>query len=132
MQLYETGLIFDPQLEEAGYDEEFKKVTDLIEANSGKIQKIDRWGIRKLAYQIKKKSQGYYGFVYYNAPGGVPSLLENVLRINENCLRFMTIVSDFPPDFDEKPPESSGEYDNRRDNYVEPEKYDTNKDAENF
>ena len=42
MSLYETGLIFDPQLDEAGFDEELKKVTDLIEANSGKIEKIDR------------------------------------------------------------------------------------------
>jgi small subunit ribosomal protein S6 len=98
VKLYETGLIFDPTLEEAGFDEQIKKVTDIIESNSGKIENIDRWGIRKLAYLIKKKSQGFYTFIYYNSPPEVPQLLEKMLRINENCLRFMTIVPDYLPE----------------------------------
>lgn len=110
MSLYETGLIFDPQLDEAGFDEELKKVTDLIEGNSGKIEKVDRWGIRKLAYQIKKKSQGFYAFVYHTSPNQVPKLLENVLRINEHCLRFMTIVPDVPPEFEEREPAKPSAY----------------------
>jgi small subunit ribosomal protein S6 len=120
MNLYETGLIFDPQLEEAGFDEELKKVTDLIEANSGKIEKIDRWGIRKLAYQIKKKSQGFYAFIYYTSPGQVPKLLEGMLRINEHCLRFMTIVPDVPPDFEEQESRKPGGYGYKRETYDKP------------
>ena len=118
MSLYETGLIFDPQLDEAGFDEELKKVTDLIEGNSGKIEKIDRWGIRKLAYQIKKKSQGFYAFVYHTSPNQVPKMLEGMLRINEHCLRFMTIVPDVPPEFEEKEPEKPSAY--RREPVKEP------------
>lgn len=102
MKFYETGLIFDPQLDDAGFDGEIKKVTDIIESNSGNIEKVDRWGIRRLAYQIKKRSQGFYTFIYYNAPTEVPRMIESMLRINENCLRFMTIVPDSKPDF-EKP-----------------------------
>lgn len=102
MKFYETGLIIDPQLDEAGFDGEIKKVTDIIESNSGQIEKVDRWGLRRLAYQIKKKSQGFYTFIYYNAPPEVPRMIETMLRIDENCLRFMTIVPDFKPDF-EKP-----------------------------
>jgi len=120
MNLYETGLIYDPQLEEAGFDEELKKVTDLIETNSGKIENIDRWGIRKLAYQIKKKPQGFYAFIYHTSPGQVPKLLENMLRINEHCLRFMTIVPDVPPDFENKEPEKPRSYGYRREAYVKP------------
>ncbi len=100
MKFYETGLILDPQLDEAGFDGEIKKVTDIIESNSGQIEKVDRWGIRRLAYQIKKKSQGFYTFIYYNAPTEVPRMIETMLRIDENCLRFMTIVPEFKPDFE--------------------------------
>jgi small subunit ribosomal protein S6 len=100
VKFYETGLILDPQLDEAGFDGEIKKVTDIIESNSGTIEKVDRWGVRRLAYLIKKKSQGYYTFIYYNSPPEVPRMIETMLRINENCLRFMTIVPDFKPDFE--------------------------------
>lgn len=100
MKFYETGLILDPQLDEAGFDGEIKKVTDIIESNSGTIEKVDRWGIRRLAYQIKKKSQGFYTFIYYSSPPEVPRMIETMLRINENCLRFMTIVPDLKPDFE--------------------------------
>jgi len=102
VKFYETGLIFTPQLDESEFDNEIKKITDLIESNSGKIEKIDRWGIRRLAYEIKKKTQGYYTFVYYTSPTDVPGKIETMLRINENCLRFMTIVPEFKPEI-EKP-----------------------------
>lgn len=100
MKFYETGLILDPQLDEAGFDGEIKKVTDIIESNSGTIEKVDRWGIRRLAYQIKKRSQGFYTFIYYNSPPEVPRMIETMLRIDENCLRFMTIVPEFKPEFE--------------------------------
>ena len=103
MKFYETGLILDPQMDEAGFDGEIKKVTDIIESNSGTIEKVDRWGVRRLAYQIKKRSQGFYTFIYYNSPPEVPRLIETMLRINENCLRFLTIVPDFKPDFEKIP-----------------------------
>ncbi|NIP43204.1 MAG: 30S ribosomal protein S6 [candidate division Zixibacteria bacterium] len=100
MKFYETGLIFTPQLDESEFDNEIKKITDFIESNSGKIEKVDRWGIRRLAYEIKKKTQGYYTFIYYTSPTDVPGKIETMLRINENCLRFMTIVPDFEPEFE--------------------------------
>jgi small subunit ribosomal protein S6 len=100
VKFYETGLIFTPQLDESEFDNEIKKITDLIESNSGKIEKVDRWGIRRLAYEIKKKTQGYYTFIYYTSPTDVPGKIETMLRINENCLRFMTIVPDFEPEFE--------------------------------
>ena len=91
-------------MDDAGFDAEIKKVTDIIETNSGKVEKIDRWGIRKLAYLIKKKPQGYYTFIYHNSPPNVPQLLETMLRIDENCLRYMTIVPDFKVDLEEEEP----------------------------
>jgi small subunit ribosomal protein S6 len=100
VKFYETGLIFTPQLDESEFDNEIKKITDLIESNSGKIEKVDRWGIRRLAYEIKKKTQGYYTFIFYTSPTDVPGKIETMLRINENCLRFMTIVPDFKPEFE--------------------------------
>jgi len=99
MRLYETGLIFNPQLEEAEYDNQINKVTNLIESNSGKIEKIDRWGVRNMAYEIKKMTQGFYVFFYYTSSPEVPLVIENVMRINEDCLRFLTIRPDYQIDF---------------------------------
>jgi small subunit ribosomal protein S6 len=106
LKQYETALIFDAQLEETEFENELQKVISLIESNSGKIVKTDRWGVRKLAYPIKKHPQGYYTFVYYEAPPDIPRMIETNLRINENCLRFMTIVPEFPFEFESEKSQS--------------------------
>ncbi|MBD3381598.1 MAG: 30S ribosomal protein S6 [candidate division Zixibacteria bacterium] len=108
LRQYETALIFDAQLEEPEFDGELKKVVGLIESNSGQIVKTDHWGVRKLAYPIRKRPQGYYVFLYYEAPPDTPRVIERALRINEHCLRFMTVVPEFPFDF-EKPEETAGD-----------------------
>jgi len=70
---------------------EFDAVSKLIESQ-GKIIRVDRWGKRRLAYTIRKRSHGEYAAFYYEADTALPSELEKRLRINENVLRWLTVA----------------------------------------
>jgi small subunit ribosomal protein S6 len=71
---------------------EFDAVAKLIESQ-GKLVKVDRWGKRKLAYSIRKRTHGEYAVFYYEADSGaLAAEIEKRLRINENCLRWLTVA----------------------------------------
>ncbi|MBU1320199.1 MAG: 30S ribosomal protein S6 [candidate division Zixibacteria bacterium] len=95
MKLYETGIILDPQLEESQFDKEIEQFESLITTNGGKIVDVNRWGIRRLAYEINKKQQGFYVFIQFEGDGTIPSKLEKAFLLNENVVRFMTVVPDW-------------------------------------
>ncbi|MBE3089507.1 MAG: 30S ribosomal protein S6, partial [Actinobacteria bacterium] len=59
-----------------------------------KVSNIDKWGVRKLAYSIKKQENGYYIIVYFNGESGVISELDRINKINEKILRHMVVKSD--------------------------------------
>jgi small subunit ribosomal protein S6 len=78
---------------------EFDAVAKLIESQ-GKITRVDRWGKRRLAYSVRKRTHGEYAAFYYEAESQLPAELEKRLRINENALRWLTVVenpSGIPP-----------------------------------
>lgn len=70
---------------------EFDAVKTLIE-KEGKLVKLDRWGKRKLAYTIRKRTHGEYAVFYYEGNGAIGAELEKRFRINENILRWLTIA----------------------------------------
>lgn len=96
MNFYETVFILDAAPD--AIDAEIQKVVDLIAANKGKMVSVDRWGMRKLAYEIKRKGQGYYTCVYFNGDESLPARLENYYKLNESCLRYLTVVSIHTPE----------------------------------
>ena len=67
MRLYETTFITDAQYSESEIETEIKKVEELITSNGGEIVETQRWGIRRLAYEIKHKRQGFYTHFLYRA-----------------------------------------------------------------
>lgn len=68
--------------------EQFKSV---IESNGGKIAKVENWGLKSLAYRIKKNRKAFYALLNIDAPSAAVVELERQMRINEDILRFMTI-----------------------------------------
>ncbi|MCK5437132.1 MAG: 30S ribosomal protein S6 [Desulfobulbaceae bacterium] len=101
MRRYETIFIIRPN---AGEDD----ITEIIDRNTGIIVDdfggtmltIDKWGIKKLAYLIKKEQQGYYVYIQY---AGVPEAvteMERLLKIDDRVLKYMTIKlqEQFAPD----------------------------------
>lgn len=86
---YELALVFSPDLSEENFNLEFENIKSMLEKLDATIEKIDQWGKRKLAYEIKKFNEGYYNFIVFLADDSVPLELESKLRINENLIRFL-------------------------------------------
>lgn len=91
MKRYETILVVDAMIPDESIASEFDAVAKLIESQ-GTITRVDRWGKRRLAYPIRKRTHGEYAAFYYEAEASVPAELEKRLRINENALRWLTVA----------------------------------------
>ena len=94
MHKYELGIVLHPHMEDEAVKAEHDLITELIERFGGVIEKVDNWGKRKLAYEIKKVHEGFYCFFYINAPADLPAQMETRLRIREQLMRFMIIRRD--------------------------------------
>ncbi|PIE57641.1 MAG: 30S ribosomal protein S6 [Desulfobulbus propionicus] len=91
MRHYETIYILRPNLGEAQFNEIIERTNALITNEGGEILSLERWGLKKLAYEIKKEGQGYYVYVNYTAPGTIIKELERIFRIDDRLLRFLTV-----------------------------------------
>ncbi len=91
MALYEHVLIarqdISPQQAEALNDQ----LQTLITEQGGTVAKIEYWGLRNLAYRIKKNRKGHYSLLAIDAPAPAVKEMERQLSINEDVLRFMTV-----------------------------------------
>jgi len=91
MRRYETIFIVRPNIGEDDIAAITSKTTSIIEGDGGTIIKIDKWGLKKLAYLIKKESQGYYVYVDY---AGIPASvaeIERIFRIDDRVLKYLTL-----------------------------------------
>ena len=91
MNKYESVIIINPSLDEQGTKEVITKFTDLITNNDGKVENVDEMGKRKLAYDIKKHSEGNYVVYTFEANPEFIKELERIYRITDNILKFITI-----------------------------------------
>ena len=91
MQKYEMTVVFKPTLEEDALVAEHNQVITLIERFEGKVEKVDDWGKRRLAYEIEKTNEGIYRFITFVAPAAAPAEIESRMRIRENLLRYLII-----------------------------------------
>jgi small subunit ribosomal protein S6 len=91
---YEMTYILNPVLDDEKFSELVSYVNKLIEDNGGEVAEVDEWGVRKLAYDIDKKSTGYYVNMYFNAPADAIGVVERNMRINDDILRYLTLKYD--------------------------------------
>ena len=94
MNKYELGVVVRADLEEENFQAEMTRIKGLIERFDGTIDKVDEWGRRKLAYPIKKLTEGMYTFITFTSPAGTPREVESRLRLMENVLRFLIVRKD--------------------------------------
>jgi small subunit ribosomal protein S6 len=113
MKLYELTVIIDSSSDESSLQSEIEKIENRITGSGGKIHKLDRWGVKRLAYEIDKHNQGYYVFFLFECDPGLTSELERNMKINDNILRFLTVSSQGPVPEKEsgKPEEKEAESD---------------------
>ena len=91
---YETVFIVTPVLSEEQMKETVKKYTDFLTERGAEIVYTNNWGMRKLAYPIKKKSSGFYYLIEFKADGSVIADLEVAYKRDERLLRFLTVSLD--------------------------------------
>lgn len=92
MRLYETTFILGPQADEATFDRQINAVSDVIKRYNGKVFDEDRIGIRRLAYPIRKYTQGYYTRLIFTGDNSVLSELDRLYRLEEAYIRYLTVV----------------------------------------
>ena len=94
MRRYETFIIIDPDLSNEERSPIFEKVKDLIQQEKCLLVIFDEWGARRLAYEIKKKSRGYYVRLDYCGTGKLVDEMERFFRIDDRVLKYMTVLLD--------------------------------------
>ena len=93
MTNYEVMFIIDAALEDEKKDATVETVQSIIAAD-GEVEKVDVWGMRKLAYPIEKKSEGYYVVIEFKAGPELPKELDRRLRISDDVMRHIIINKD--------------------------------------
>ncbi len=92
MRKYETVVISDPDLQDQTRTELFDKIRNIIARENGIFLDLDDWGSKKLAYEIRKKLRGHYACLTYGGTGDLVKELERNLRLNDDVMKFMTIL----------------------------------------
>jgi small subunit ribosomal protein S6 len=102
MRTYELVSIFDPALETEAIELNLVKVQDLIIAGGGIIRKWERWGKRRLMYEIRTKQYGYYVLVVFDAPPSQIAEIDRSMRINPSVVRHLVtaLESKHAPEID--------------------------------
>lgn len=93
MNKYESIIIVRPNLDEEELEGIITEITNLINQD-GEVTKVEKIGIKKLAYEISKCKEGYNIIFYFTAEPSIISELERHYRINENILKFITVRKD--------------------------------------
>ena len=91
---YETVFIVTPVLSEDQMKETVEKYTNFLTEHGAEIVYTNNWGMRKLAYPIRKKTTGFYYLIEFNAEGSLIADLEIAYKRDERLLRFLTVSLD--------------------------------------
>jgi small subunit ribosomal protein S6 len=98
MRRYETIVIVDADVSESDRVSLFNRIQEIIPQLEGVLIKEDLWGIKKLAYEIKKKPRGYYARYDYCGMGTLVDELERFFRIDDRVLKYLTVLLDSDAD----------------------------------
>ncbi|MCJ7705887.1 MAG: 30S ribosomal protein S6 [Desulfobacterales bacterium] len=94
MRKYETIFILDPDLEEGIAQSAIEKIKGIITQGNGEILKVEDWGKRKLAYEVKKKSKGQYILIHFSGTPALLSEVERNFRVMDAVIKFQSVRLD--------------------------------------
>lgn len=89
MNKYEVMYVIDTALEDQARADVITRFNGIVENNGGKVERVDEWGKRRLAYPINYKTEGYYVLMYMSAPSELPRELERNFKISDAILRYL-------------------------------------------
>ncbi|HON59065.1 MAG TPA: 30S ribosomal protein S6 [Smithella sp.] len=91
MQRYEVIAIVSPDVSEDDVTAVIDRSQKIINERSGVIAKIEKWGKRRLAYEIKKFRDGYYFLIDFAGDGAIVNEVERNYKIDDRVIKFMTV-----------------------------------------
>ncbi|QLA16352.1 30S ribosomal protein S6 [Desulfolutivibrio sulfoxidireducens] len=91
MRKYETLLLFSPELASENLQEILETLKGVIEREQGSGLTLDDWGMRDLAYMVRKQTRGHYVRLEYALPPAGVAELERIVRITDGILKFVTV-----------------------------------------
>jgi len=94
---YETTFILEPGLDENRVSEEIERVSQWVRDMGGEVLEVQRWGKRRLAYEINKKRDGIYTLILHQSPGPVVKEVERRMSLNESYMRVLSVLH-IPPE----------------------------------
>ena len=94
MNKYEMLTIFNASLAEEERENIIKKYSDMMTSEGGKLLTVNKWGVKKLAYAINYKKEGYYVLFEFEANANIPAKINALMNIDENVLRSLCLKKD--------------------------------------
>jgi small subunit ribosomal protein S6 len=94
MRVYEELFIIKPDAPEEEVDGFVDQVKQVITTGKGTVDKVDKWGVRKLAYRVQKYNEGIYVLVQFSSEPGLVKEVERRLRVTDMVMKFITVRID--------------------------------------
>lgn len=94
MRSYETLFVLKPDLEEDATTAAIERLTALIQQNHGTVEQVNRWGKKRLAYEIEDFREGYYTLVLFQGEPETAKELDRVMRLSDVVLRHVIVRRD--------------------------------------
>ena len=89
MNKYEVLYILGANLDEAVKEAQIEKYSALVTAHGGEVESVNKWGNKKLAYEIDGKTEGYYVLMTFTAKADLPQEMERQMKISDEVVRCM-------------------------------------------
>ena len=114
MPQYEVIVVLDPALSDDAVDGETNQIRELVARLNGTVQEVQKWGKKRLAYEVRRRREAHYVFLKVEGPPALPAEVERHCRVTEPILKVMTVRADPrasapPPPPRRKPAERGGE-----------------------
>ncbi|MGZ7064722.1 MAG: 30S ribosomal protein S6 [Candidatus Aminicenantales bacterium] len=94
MRQYETGFVLSPTLSEEETTQFIQQMAAIVAQKKGRLVRQDVWGKRRLAFTIRKFSEGVYVFLTYEGPGDISTEIERRFKQSDAVIRFLTVKKD--------------------------------------
>lgn len=94
MRAYETVIIVDSEISDEDVDQVMEKLTGIVSDLDGKFVKTEKWGRKKLAYRVKKKTKGNYLLFVFLGDLKLTRELERILKLDDRILKYLTVRLD--------------------------------------
>ena len=96
MRIYEILFIIRPDLPEEEIDGVIEPLKGVVSASGGVVDKVDKWGKRRLAYRVRRHREGFYVLLQFSTPQAAETVkeLERRLRVSDAVIKFLTVRID--------------------------------------